>query len=955
MAESSVIFLLEKLATIFENDDHLLGVLFGGVREEAVYLRGDFERMRAFLRTADALQETDQEVEVWVKQVRDIAHEAEDILDEFTLLHDHDHGHGIYGSLRTFGCCMRNAKACYRIASELKAINSRIRNISEVHKRLRHKLIKAEQGPGSDSVGITWQDRRGDALLLDKSDLVGLDEPKNQLAGCLFKRSPGREVVSLVGMGGMGKSTLAKQVYDDPEVRKHFKVRAWITVNQSFKSGELLKDMVQQLFKASRRQVPQVVANMDNNQLKTTIKEFLQQRRYLIVLDDVWHLYEWDAIQNALPNNSCGSRIMITTRNADVASTTRVLSDGKAYELKPLPPQASWDLFCRKAFQRHECPTHLEDICKDILKKCEGLPLAIVAISGVLATKDKRRIDEWDMVGRSLGAEIEGNDKLKYLEKVLSLSFNDLPYFLKSCFLYLSIFPEGHLIERMRLIRLWVAEGFIEAKEGRTLEEVADDYLRELLNRNLMQVATTTPDGRVKTCRIHDLLREIIISKSRDQNFTTIVKEKSVPAQWSDKIRRLSIHNTLKNLQPNRSASQLRSLFMFGVTKKPSICTLFPSGFRLLNVLDLHSSPLKKFPVEVVDLYFLKYLSLRETKVKTVPRFIGKLQNLETLDLKHSYVKELPVEILKLQRLRHLLLYQHEFVSYEHFNSKNGFKVTPKIGVLRELQKLCFIEVNQDGGTIIRELGKLNQLRRLGLLKLRKVDGKALCSSIEKLSNLRALSIASVEEEEIIDLQHLSSPPLLLQRLYMRGRLEALPHWIPSLPSLVRLSLKWSRLKEDPLLSLRHIPNLVQLELCQVFLGDRLCFKAGGFRKLKILSLDKLDELRCIEVEMGAMDCLEKLSIQRCKLLENVPSGIEHLRELKVLEFSDMPVDLMRTIRPDGKDNWRVSHIPEVYSTYWREGGWEVYSIDSMTDGEYCPLPSNVFSSELQTRWKSWK
>ncbi|XP_062030109.1 disease resistance protein RPM1-like [Rosa rugosa] len=917
MAESSVNLLLEKLGGIFQNEVHLLGVLLGGVQEEAINLRGEFERMRAFLRTADALQETDQEVKVWVKQVRDIAHEAEDILDEFTLLHEHDHGDGIYGSLCRLSCCIKNAKACYRIACQLKAINSRVKSISEVHKRLQHKFIKAEEGLGFDSVGNTWQDRRGDALLLDKSDLVGIHEPKNQLVGWLFKDNSGRKVVSLAGMGGIGKTTLAKQVYDDPQVEKHFEVRAWVTVNRSIKSGDLLKDMVQQLFKASRRRVPEVIANMDNNQLKATIKELLQERRYLIVLDDVWHLYEWDTIQHALPNNSCGSRVMLTTRNAEIASTTRTLSDGKTFELKPIPPIESWDLFCRKVFQLNKCPPHLEDICKDILKKCEGLPLAIVTISSVLATKDERRMDEWDMVARSLGAEIEGNDKLKYLKKVLLLSFNDLPYFLKSCFLYLSIFPEGHLIERMRLIRLWVAEGLIEAKEGRTPEEVADDYLHELLNRSLIQVARITSDGRIRTCRIHEFLREIIISKSRDQNFTTIVKEKSVPAHWSDKIRRLSIQSTLQNVKPNRSVSQLRSLFMFGVAQKLSIPTLFPKGFRLLNVLDLRSSPLKKFPVEVVDLYFLKYLSLRKTKVKTVPRFIGKLQNLETLDLKQSYVIELPVEILKLQRLRHLLVCRYQFISNEYFDVKNGFKVTPKIGGLRALQKLCFIEVNQDGGTIIRELGKLNQLRRLGLIKLRKVDGKALSSSIAKLSNLRALSITSVEADEIIDLQHLSSPPLLLQRLYMTGRLEALPHWIPSLPNLVRLSLKWSRLRDDPLIYLRHIPNLVLLELCRAFTGDRLCLKADGFMKLKILSLDKLDELRCIDVEMGAMDSLEKLSIQRCKLLENVPSGIEHLHKLKVLEFSDLPVDLMKTIRPDGKDNWRVSHVPEVSSTYW--------------------------------------
>ncbi|KAB2632154.1 disease resistance protein RPM1-like [Pyrus ussuriensis x Pyrus communis] len=949
MAESSVCFVLEKLASFFENEVHL----FLGVREEAVYLRGELERMKAFLRTADVLQETDEELKVWVRQVRDIAHEAEDVLDEYALLqehdHDHDHGYGIYGSIRRLGCCIKNAKASYRIASNLQAINSRVKEIGEVHGRLLHKFSKADDGAGN-----TWQDRRGDALLLDKYDLVGLDEPKSQLVGWLFKGSSGREVVSVAGMGGMGKTTLAKQVYDDPEVKKHFKVRAWITVNRSFKFGDLLRDMVQQLFKAIRRKVPQMVMNMSNNQLKTTIKELLQKQRYLIVLDDVWNLSEWNAIKYALPNNDCGSRIMLTTRKSDVATTAAsVLSEGKAYDLKPLPPSESWDLFCRKAFQHNKCPPHLEEICNYILRKCEGLPLAIVAIGGVLATKNTRRLDEWDVVAHSLGAEIEGNDKLNDLKKVLSLSFNDLPYFLKSCLLYLSIFPEDHLIERMRLIRLWVAEGFIEAKEGKTLEEVGEDYLQELLNRSLMQVATTTPDGRVKTCRIHDLLREIIISKSRDQNFTTILKEQSL--QWSERVRRLSIHGTLQNVQPNRSVSQLRSLFMFGVTEQPSIPRLFPSGFRLLNVLDFQNSPLEKFPVEVVDLYHLKYLSLRETKVETVPRSIGKLKNLETLDLKHSKVRELPVEILKLHRLRHLLVYLHEFESYEHFHSKKGFKVMPNIGVLQALQKLCFVEVNQDGRTIIRELGKLNQLRRLGLLKLRKEDGKALCSSIEKLTNLCALSIASVKEDEIIDLQHLSSPPLFLQRLYMRGRLDALPHWIPMLPSLVRLSLKWSRLKDDPLIHLRHIPNLVQLELIQAFVGDRLCFRADGFGKLKILCLDKLDELRCIEVEKGAMACLEKLTIQRCKLLENVPSGIEHLTELKVLEFSDMPVDLIKTIRTDGKDNSKISHIPEFYSTYWREGGWEVYSIESMTDGEYCPLPSSPFSDELQTRWKSWK
>ncbi|KAM5573619.1 hypothetical protein ABKV19_013251 [Rosa sericea] len=952
MAESAVKFLLDKLAPLFEND---LQLLRGGVREEIVYLRGELERMTAFLRVADASEESDEELKVWVKQLRDIAHDSEDVLDEFTLLQAHDHGEGLYGSIHRLSCCIKNTKARYRIASELQGINFRIRKISDVHRRLRHKFNMAEQGAGSSNACNTWDDHRGDALLLEKTDIVGIDKPIKQLVGWLVKGGSGREVVSVAGMGGMGKTTLVKQVYDAAEVKKHFKVCAWITVTRSFKLGELLKDMVHQLHNAIRRPVPEGINTMNNNHLKKIIKDFLQKRRYLIVLDDVWHLHGWDAVKYALPNNTSGSRIILTTRNAEVASTTSVESGGKAYNLEPLPQSESWELLCKKTFQGKSCPPHLEEICTDVLKKCEGMPLAIVAVSGVLSTKDKRRIDEWDMVGHSLGAEIEGNDKLRHLKKVLSLSFNDLPYYLKSCFLYLSIFPEDYLIEHMRLVRLWMAEGFVEPKDGKTLEDVAEDYLSELLNRGMIQAADTTSDGRVKNIRVHDLFREIITSKIRDQNFATISKEQNVP--WPDKVRRLSVHNSMQYVQKNRCVSQLRSLFMFRVAERPLLQKYFPGGFRLLNVLDLQNAPLNVFPVEVVNLFFLKYLSLKGTKVKTIPRFIGKLQNLETLDLKHSLVTELPVEILKLEHLRHLLVYRYEFVPYGDFHSKYGFKVLAKIGVLTSLQKLCFIKANEDGGAILRELRNLVQLRKLGIVQMRKEDGKVLCSSIEKLNKLCTLNITSVEEEEIIDLQQLSSPPLLLQRLYLRGRLETIPHWIPSLHSLVRLYLKWSRLKDDPLVFLQYLPNLVHLELSQVFEGDTLCFKAGGFKKLKHLGIDQFEGLRCIQVQFGAMPSVKKLSIQRCKLLEKVPSGIEHLSKLKVLEFFDMPETLIKTLRPHEKDNdyWKVAHIPEVYFTYWKECGWEVYPLEGLSEGENFPhdQPSSVMKShELETRWK---
>ncbi|XP_056167280.1 disease resistance protein RPM1-like [Syzygium oleosum] len=468
-------------------------------------------------------------------------------------------------------------------------------------------------------------------------------------------------------------------------------------------------------------------------------------------------------------------------------------------------------------------------------------------------------------------------------------------------------------------LRLWIAEGFVENKEGKTL---AKDYFRELLNRSLIEVAAKRSDGRVKTCRIHHLLRDIITSKSTDQGFAVTAKEEN--CGWPDKVRRLSIQNTLQALQWNWSLSQLRSLYMFGV-EKSLMNSFLSSDMKLLNVLDMQAVPLTRFPAQVADWCYLRYLSFRFTEVSTIPSSIGKLQNLETLDLKHTNVTELPVEILKLRRLRHLLVYRYKTISYSSF--KFGFKALKGIGALHSLQKLCYIEADEESSSsVMRELGMLTQLDRLAILKFRKENGRDLCLSISKLTRLQAISVASVNDDEIIDLQHLSSPPPFLQRIYLRGRLEALPHWLPSLSSLLKLHLRCSRLKDDPLVSLQNLPNLVHLELLQVYEGSSLCFKEKAFKKLKTLGLDHFDELRCVEVEKGAMPYLEKFIIQRCKLLEKLPSGIEHLTKLKVLEIFDMPDELIKKLVQGGQDDdyQKVAHVPEIYCGYWRDGGWDV-------------------------------
>ncbi|KAK4379653.1 hypothetical protein RND71_001515 [Anisodus tanguticus] len=924
MADCVVVFVLDKITNLLAEE----AILLQGVKHDIHYIKDELERMIAFLGVADALEDGDAEVKVWVRQVRDVANDIEDVLDESMLLSYDHHFRGSCCSFAKLVFSIRNIKSCHKLVFEIQAIRSRVHNIAEGHQRYRYKFYVPEQGSSSNHAYDTANDRRGDALLLEEAELVGIEIPRQQLIDWLVEDDPRLKVVSVVGMGGSGKTTLVKKVYEDAAVKKNFNSLAWITVSQSFKIEEVLKDMIQQLYDEVKQPTPEGLSTMSSIRLKAIAKVFLQSRMYLLVFDDVWTIQAWEAIRYALPDVNNGSRVILTTRLFNVASFSSIETNGYVYELKALSAEESWILFCQKAFHGNSCPSHLENISRNILKKCGGLPLAIVAVGGVLATKNRTNIREWGMLNHSLGPELDSNGKFDSMRIVLLLSFNDLPYYLKPCFLYLSIYPEDHLIERNTLIYWWITEGFVKRKEGRTVEDVAEGYLNELINRSLIHPVQYNDDGSMKLGRIHDLYRELILSKSRDYNFTTTTDEQNI--SWPEKNRRLSIHGTLGNLQVKRSNTKLRSLLTFGIADAQSLSCISQvlGSSRMLRVLDLRGAPLEMIPETVFQLFHLRYLSLRNTSVKILPRSIERLKQLEILDLKQTYITELPVEILKLENLHNLLVYSHVSYSYLPYNCSPGFKAFRGIGTLRALQKLVYVEATPGSG-ILGEVGMLSELRRLCILKLRKEDGRTVCSSIEKLRKLQSLNLKSVEEHEILDLSYISSPPPLLQRLYLTGHIIKMPEWIQDLNSLVKIYFRWTRLTEDPLKYLQDLPNLVHLEFLVGYTGEELYFEKGKFQRLKLLNLDKLEGLKRVTIGEGAVPHLEKLVIQRCPLLESVPTGIECLLNLKVLEFFDMPDEFIMTLRPEklGADSWKVSHIPEVYYTYWRDSCWMVHSL----------------------------
>ncbi|XP_058202759.1 disease resistance protein RPM1-like [Rhododendron vialii] len=394
MAEGAVFQLLSNFAPYLREELNLLS----GVREDIEYIRAEFERMTHFLRVTDAIEDRDLKIKVWVKQVREAAYDTADALDMYMLCLRHHHSTKFCQFVRKVSFFIMTLKARHQIAPEVKGIKSKIINISEGYQRYSDIYGKIEQGSSSTHSDTAW--------------------PKSLLINWLVDEDPRLKVLFVAGMGGLGKTTLTKKVYNDATVKRHFENHAWITVSESFKVAELLKDLIRVLFEDVIQPLPQGVNSMDANSLKGIINAFLQEK----------------------------SRVILTTRNVDLASFASEEYHGMVYNLEPLPPKESRALFCSKTFKENYCPSYLEDVSRAILQKCEGLSLAIVAISGLLSTKEKS-VDEWERIYRGLGAELEGNDKLMSMTKILSLSYFDLSYHLKLFFLYLSIFPEDCLID----------------------------------------------------------------------------------------------------------------------------------------------------------------------------------------------------------------------------------------------------------------------------------------------------------------------------------------------------------------------------------------------------------------------------------------------------------------------------------------------------------------------------
>ena len=581
-----------------------------------------------------------------------------------------------------------------------------------------------------------------------------------------------------------------------------------------------------------------------------------------------------------------------------------------------------------------------------MVAKCAGLPLAIIVLGGLLATKET--INEWEMIHKHITSYLIRGDVLERqsrLAEVLDLSYHNMPYQLKPCFLYLSQFPEDFEIPKNKLIQLWMAEGFVssqyEIERDERLEDIAERYLGSLISRCMVQVGQMGSTGKIKTCRLHDLMRDMCLSKARKEHFLSVITRSqkdsnsindvsSSPSSSSNLlldsrktggVRRIALFldkHVDKLVPPNEQVSQhLRSLVYFNdkkcrVESWKLLKTVF-ENFKLLRVLDLEGvkgSKGKLLPKEVGNLFWLKFLSLKRTCIQILPSSLGKLENLQSLNLqtinKVSWdsTVEIPNIIWKLKRLRHLYL-------------PNWCGNVPGILQLENLINLQTLVNFPASKCDVSDLLKLKRLRKLVLNDPRYFqnfsESFTLCN--QKLECLESLSLKtdllSFPDQEV-DVEKLVLGCPSLHKLHVEGRMERLPEAQLFPPQLSKLTLWGCKLVEDPMVTLEKLPNLKYLSCWEMYVGKKMVCSINGFPKLEVLAIRGFSNLEEWVVENQAMPHLCRLSISDCNKLKGVPDGLTFVAGLRELEIRWMPKSFKIRLGIDGEDYHKVQHVPSI-------------------------------------------
>ncbi|XVF78637.1 hypothetical protein PTKIN_Ptkin14bG0151000 [Pterospermum kingtungense] len=938
MAWSAVASAIIRIGDLLTDE----AIYLWGVEKQVHRLQRELKWMESFLIEADIRQAEDKRIQLWVSEIRELAYDAEDVVEAFALEVGSKRKCGFSNVIKRAACVLQEGWMLHKTRSKIQKIIARITDLTRQLQTYGIKELRAEEG--SSSSNERRELRRSYPHIIEDY-IVGLDGDITKLVSVVIDENSDCRIVSICGMGGLGKTSLAKKLYHHKKVRHEFDHLAWVYVSQKCQRRKVWEDILSGLISSSERG-----SKLSDEELAEKLFTFLKDKRCLVIVDDIWSIEAWESLKPAFPMRETRSKILLTSRNKEIVS----YADRRGYlhELECLNEENSWILFQRIAFPDHDsspgytADPRIKELGGKMVKRCAGLPLAIIVLGGILAKKSS--LKEWQTMHENVKSHLNRGKEPQGIEQVLALSYDDLPHYLRPCFLYLSHFPEDYEINAYRLIQLWVAEGIVSPKQderngGKIIEDVAEGHLIELVERCMVQVGKRDiATLKIETVQMHDLMRDLCLSKAKQENFLFIM-EKPIPypndynfssSTVGSGVRRVVAHHFCR-IQCIRNL-HLRSLLLFdffisdefeddeGCKHSLPVCCVYLwetrriwtcifNNFKLLRVLDVEGNNNYagcNLPSNIGNLIHLRFLSLRDVEFEMwkLPSSLGNLRCLQTLDLRikseFSGSIHVPNVIWRMEQLRHL--YLPEF--YKR-------KTKLKLGTLRKLQTLVNFNTEY---CYLKDLFNLTNLRELEIRWQFNIENfeELAKSPILGSKCLHSLSVSIPKYSEGIDprhLAHLLSSCSCLCKLSLEVDIGKLPEYHYYSEEITYLYLSGSNLEEDPMPTIEKLPNLRVLHFGDLaFTGKKMVCAAGGFPRLDSLSLQRLSNLEELQVDEGAMPVLRRLEIESCRRMEKLPDGLRFITTLQELTIKNMPKDFEHELVEGGEDFNKFQHVPSI-------------------------------------------